>query len=358
MPTTLRPDSASSLARIVPVSPTPTTTTSTGVSLVAIAASSVETRQKHVLRMAVLVGRDRVALHVRDRHWLGVVGHAVLLDVLAVRGGDARESHELPRDLVAVAAVDRVGEEALHRVREQQIEEERPRQRRERELSGLELRKDLVLLRSQQLRKGLLKTEHAGGVHLRNRRAVDLLRRERRLVPLLRRALRPRPLPVVARHRAPGTGELLVDEVGDAGFLRSGAELVGRDEARDGGLEELDLRRSQVHVRLRQRCRDPGRLRLRPVGVLRSSFAGGEPGRHGAGCGDGGEAFQKTAAILFHAVPSRKYRVPIMVERRWYAVKRGSRARLPLPRRSVCATLAARSPGSTGKHDLRPTPQI
>src|SRR5215470_19955917 len=299
MPTTLRPDSASSLARIVPVTPTPTTTTSTGFSLVAIAASSVEPRQEHVLRMAVLVGRDRVALHVRDRYWLGVVGHAVPLDVLAVRGGDAGKAHELPRDLVAVAAVDRVGEEALDRVREQQIEEERSRQRRERELSGLELRKDLVLLCSLQLRKGLLKAEHAGGIHFRNRRAVDLLRRERRLVPLLRRALGPRPLPVVARHRAPGTGELLVDEVRNAGLLRSGSELVGRDEACDRGLDELDLRRSEVHICLRQRRGGSGSLWACPLRVLRLRLAGHERGRNGAGCGDCGEALQEAAAVLF-----------------------------------------------------------
>src|SRR5215467_15150907 len=166
MPTTFRPDSASSLARIVPVTPTPTTTTSTGFSLVAIAVSSVQPRQQHVLRMAVLVGRNGVVLHVRDRHRLSVVGHAVLLDVLAVGGGDAGESHELPGDLVAVAAVDRVGEEALDRVREEQVEEECSRQRRERQLSSLELREDLVLLRGLQLRKGLLKAEHAGGIHL------------------------------------------------------------------------------------------------------------------------------------------------------------------------------------------------
>src|SRR5262247_1198802 len=305
MPTTLRPDSASSLARIVPVTPTPTTTTSTGFSLVAIAASSVESGQEHVLRMAVLVGRDRVALHVRDRYWLGVVGHAVPLDVLAVRGGDTGKAHELPRDLVAVAAVDRVGEEALDRVREQQIEEERPRQRRERELSGLELRKDLVLLCDLQLRKGLLKAEHAGGIHLRNRRAVDLLRRERRLIPLLRRSFGPRSLAVVARHRAPRTGELLVDEVGDPGLLRSRSELVGRDEARDGGLDELDLWRSQVHVRLRQRCRGLGSLRSCPVRVLRLGVAGDEPGRNGCGRGNCGEALQETPAVPSHGVSSR-----------------------------------------------------
>src|SRR5258706_16465775 len=81
-PTTLRPASASSFARMVPVTPTPTITTSTLFSLVAIVASSVFARQQHVLRMAVLVELGHVLLHVRDRHRHRRVRHVVPLDVL------------------------------------------------------------------------------------------------------------------------------------------------------------------------------------------------------------------------------------------------------------------------------------
>src|SRR5258705_3217429 len=71
MPTTLRPASASSLARMVPVMPTPTSTTSTGLSLVA--TGSVHFRQQHVLRVAVLVHAHHLLLHVGDGNRLRVV---------------------------------------------------------------------------------------------------------------------------------------------------------------------------------------------------------------------------------------------------------------------------------------------
>src|SRR5262249_49332351 len=92
--TTLSPASASSLPRMPPVQPRPTTTTSTSFSFVAMSPSLT---------------------HVRDADWfVGEFLVAVLLDVLPVHRERAGKADQLPAGLVAIAAVDRVGEHALH----------------------------------------------------------------------------------------------------------------------------------------------------------------------------------------------------------------------------------------------------
>src|SRR5262245_22722227 len=76
-----------------PVQPRPTTTTSTSLSLVAMA---------------------RPSAHVRDpEDFGGVFLAAILLDVLAMHRDHARKADQLPAGLVAVAAIDRVGEHAF-----------------------------------------------------------------------------------------------------------------------------------------------------------------------------------------------------------------------------------------------------
>src|SRR4051812_23624606 len=100
-PTTCKPASASSLARMVPVKPTPTTTASTGFSLVAM---SVFPYEQHMLGMSVLIEHRLAFEDVDDRDRQRVVRHAVLLDVLRIDGGDAGKADQLPADLLAVAA--------------------------------------------------------------------------------------------------------------------------------------------------------------------------------------------------------------------------------------------------------------
>src|SRR5258706_703700 len=224
-PTTFRPDSASSFARMVPVRPTPTITASTGLSRVAM--SALLPGDEHVLRVAGLVHLGAAFEDVEDRHRLRGVGHAVLVDMTRVHGGDAWETDQLPAGLVAVAAVDRVAEEALDGVVEQQVEEEPCRHRFERELAVLEPAQHIVLLAGGELFERL--AEHRAD--LADRRAVDLLRGERRPVALLRHSLGMRPLAIHLRHRAEAAEELLIDEIGDAGFLRARPEVVGGDEA-------------------------------------------------------------------------------------------------------------------------------
>src|SRR5882672_3824721 len=174
-PTTLNPASASSLARMVPLSPTPTTTASTGLSRVAI--GSVLPREQHVLRMPGLVERRLPLEDVDDRYRQRVVRHAVLLNVLRVHRGDAGKADQLPADLVAVAAVDRIGEEALDGVVQQQVEEEARRHRLERKLGLVERAQHFVLLGARQFFKWTPELLAAGRIDLGDRRAIHLLRR-------------------------------------------------------------------------------------------------------------------------------------------------------------------------------------
>src|SRR5436309_8009513 len=100
-PMTFRPPFASSAARMPPAAPTPTMTTS--VFSLAMDLLSSLARQRALLLQAD-DGRTRellLALHVRRREH-------------RLRAGEADEA---PAREVLVAAVDRVGEHPLHRVR-------------------------------------------------------------------------------------------------------------------------------------------------------------------------------------------------------------------------------------------------
>src|SRR5262249_27993679 len=102
-PTTVKPALVSSRAMMLPVQPMPTMTASTSFNRVAMSASS--RKVGNGLRL------DDVALA------------AILLDQVGVGGRQAREANHLPGGLVAVAAVDRIREEALHGNAEQRLEE-------------------------------------------------------------------------------------------------------------------------------------------------------------------------------------------------------------------------------------------
>src|SRR5262249_41283482 len=180
-----------------------------------------------VARVAVRVGRRATFLQVGDRHGLDTIGHTVALDVIGVRGRDAREADELPADLAAVPAVDRVREEALLRVLPEEREEEPRGHRLQAERSLVERAEDLLLLHGQKRGEALAVRRLATPIGLRDRGAVHLLGRQPRLVSLLGRALGPRTLAVFAGHRAEGAGELAVDEDGDARLLRPRSQLVG-----------------------------------------------------------------------------------------------------------------------------------
>src|ERR1041384_1041563 len=239
-PTTCRPASASSFARMVPLRPTPTTTASTGFSLVGM---SVLSHEQHMLGMAMLVERALALQDVLDRHGQRVVRHAVLLDMGRIRGGNAGEADELPANLLAVAAVDRIRKEAFDGVVEHHVEEEARRHGVEWELALVERMQHLVLLRRRELVERLAVLLGAGCVHFSDRRAIDLLRCERGLIALLRRALGGRPWAVLLPQAPPAPEGRLVNKVGAARLFGTRSEIVCGNEPRDGGIEKGDLGR-------------------------------------------------------------------------------------------------------------------
>src|ERR1700761_6467521 len=106
--TTLRPAWLSSLARMPPVQPSPTMTTSTSLSLVVIVAPSTQ------IRDAERLVRERLA--------------PIALDMVAVHGDRAGKADDRPSGFVAVAAIDRVGIDALDHGLVQRGPEHRHRQ--------------------------------------------------------------------------------------------------------------------------------------------------------------------------------------------------------------------------------------
>src|SRR5689334_18309214 len=105
-PTTFKPALVNSRAMIEPVQPTPITTASTSLRMVAMFASPSREVRNRLRRLVVLLTEVR-------------------FDLLAIGGGKARVADHLPRGHVAVAAVHRIGEEALHRHLQQRVEERR-----------------------------------------------------------------------------------------------------------------------------------------------------------------------------------------------------------------------------------------
>jgi hypothetical protein len=66
------------------------------------------------------------------------------------------------------------------------------------------------------------------------------------LVTLFVAALAPWALHVPGLRAAEGAGELAIDELGDTRLLGAGAQIVSRDEAGDGGLDEGALRIREI----------------------------------------------------------------------------------------------------------------
>src|SRR5258708_23756564 len=153
---TFMPALPSSAARIPPAAPAPTMTTS--VFSVAMAWTSA-------LRLGLQAGHGeprecRLALHVGRREG-------------RLR---SREADEAPAREVLVAAIDRVGEHALDRVRAQRVEEgllARPGEARG--LARFKRRDHLVLLRGAQLGKRLAVRLAAIFIERREPAAIEIL---------------------------------------------------------------------------------------------------------------------------------------------------------------------------------------
>src|SRR5262249_9805430 len=93
--TTFKPLSVNSFERMPPVQPRPTITTSTSFILVAMSSS--------------------VLTHVGDAERIGGVFLVTkLLDILRMQSDNSGKPDYLPTRLIAVAAIDRVGEHTFH----------------------------------------------------------------------------------------------------------------------------------------------------------------------------------------------------------------------------------------------------
>src|SRR6195256_4012353 len=167
-PTTVSPAFVSSRAMMLPVQPMPTMTASTSFNRVAIAAPPLrEIRDRlridHVALVAIVIDQGGI-----DRRQAGIADHP-------------------PTRLVAVAAIDRIGEEALHRDGEQRLEELLAVEIAERGLARLQfLEGGFALLRRQPvevLAVGLARP----GVGGNDAGGEELPRRQRQLIALRRR---------------------------------------------------------------------------------------------------------------------------------------------------------------------------
>src|SRR5271163_1107144 len=124
--TTLSPALASSMDMIEPTTPLPTTTTSTDFNFVVdISAFLVAVAlDDDVLRKAFRIDRHPAGLDVKHADGFGVVRLAAGEQFAVLAAGHAGETEQLPTHLVAVAAVQRIGEVSLFGIPPQQIEEE------------------------------------------------------------------------------------------------------------------------------------------------------------------------------------------------------------------------------------------
>src|SRR5262245_46991905 len=163
---------------IPPVQPRPTITMSTGGSLVAMTLTPPSG-------------------HVGDADRIGgePPSVAVLLYIFGVVRHHTGEAQHLPADLVLVAAVDRIAEEALHYVLVEHAEEHAPRQPAvEGDLAGGQVLEERLLLFGRALVEALPEGLAAIGVGARDRGPIEGGRRQRELVTLVGRALAPRAL--------------------------------------------------------------------------------------------------------------------------------------------------------------------
>src|SRR6266545_3805822 len=191
--TTFNPASASSFARMPPVQPRPTITTSTSLSFVAMCRPP----SAHVRNADRIIG-ERLVLE--------------FLDVLTVHRDRAREADQPPAGLVAVAAMDRVGEHALHHglinhgpelaCRQAAVKGDAAARKRDQYLLTLGFG-ELI----EALAVGLAAMRVGGG----DAGAIELRRGQRQLVALAWRALLPRALHIKAAAIAPGARERAVD---------------------------------------------------------------------------------------------------------------------------------------------------
>ena len=149
---------------------------------------------------------------------------------------------------VLVAAIDRIGEEALHRVLQKQREEPGGLHAiRQLDLSGLHGGQEGVLILRLELDEGLAVSLFQERIDGRQSGAVALCRICFALVALCRQSRLERALRVEPARCPEGTRKLPVDVDRAAGFLAADAEVVVGNEPVDDGLDQSRfLRREEL----------------------------------------------------------------------------------------------------------------
>src|ERR1700690_2217990 len=143
-PTTVRPEAASSLARMEPANPTPMTTTSTSFNFCGTGLFPFRAGDHRVETRAI-----------GDAQRFSKKFNSMLIDQIVVIRIRTGKSDHLPGDFVFVAAINRIGEESFYRVLQQEVEEYVRRNAVEVDISFFESRKISVFFFGRQLIEGL-----------------------------------------------------------------------------------------------------------------------------------------------------------------------------------------------------------
>src|SRR5262249_28222717 len=149
---------------------------------------------------------------VRDRARRLVVLLAVIgFEFFAIGRRQARIADHLPGRLVAVAAVDRIGEEPLHRDLQQRIEEHVGGKTRELRLAGFHGLERSLAIGLRQAVEVLAVGLSRPLIGLVNAGTEELARIERELIAELGLALDERTIAIEPRAAAVGAGKLAID---------------------------------------------------------------------------------------------------------------------------------------------------
>ncbi len=181
----------------------------------------------------------------------------------------AGKADQFPPRLVAVAAVDRVGEHSFHHgLIERGPEYACGRTIVENELAGRKRNEHLFALQRVEEVEGLAVGFAAMSVGRLDAGAVKLRRRERQLIALARHAQFPRTLHVESLALAPAARKRAIDVDVDPDIGAFGGEFVGRHHVIHERLDKGRFREIQERVTGGGWFRRPLLLRLRALGQM------------------------------------------------------------------------------------------
>src|SRR5262245_34134901 len=167
---------------------------------------------------------------IRDRLRLDEIALvAILIDAVGVERRQARIADHLPGRLVAIAAMDRIGEEALHHQVDERVEELPAIKLSKLGLAGFKrLERVLALLRAEPMEVLAMRLAHPV-VGCRNADSHELARRQWQLIAVLGLAFAERPRAIELGATTEAAGELAIDEDDHATVGARGRQFIGRD---------------------------------------------------------------------------------------------------------------------------------